>query len=252
LIRSKNIGRGGRNLAATIAECRGQYIATLEGDDFWIDRSKLKTQVEFLDRNKEYSACFAASLTANDQGKITSVQTGDQRDLVIDLRAVLQGRFGTNVTVRSLLFRREAFSGFPAWVQKQKMADKVLTVLLAMQGNIFRSGKVMAVHRYHDTGCWTSLTAKKQQLYLLRYLTALNHWVDDRHRPDVNIQRRRVRFQLGLSMIFTGQRRRGFRYLRAQVCGPSRPGLGFVAQQIFLATKNGIRRRVGSMRRRKR
>jgi glycosyltransferase involved in cell wall biosynthesis len=247
LIRSKNIGRGGRNLAATIAECRGQYIATLEGDDFWISRSKLRTQVEFLDQNRDYSACFAASVTANDQGTITSVQKGDQRDRTIRLRDVLQGKFGTNVSIRSLMFRREAFSGFPAWVQKQKMADKVLTVLLSMHGNILRSGKVLAVHRYHDTGCWTSLTAARQQFYLLRYLTALYYWIEDPLKPDVAIQRRKVRFQLGLSLLVAGQSRRGRRYLRAQICGNDRPGLGFVLYQVFTALKNGVRRKAGEM-----
>ncbi|MEI6304722.1 MAG: glycosyltransferase [Candidatus Taylorbacteria bacterium] len=42
-----------RNKALSIA--RGRYIAPLDSDDIWLDREKLRKQVEFLDENSDYA-----------------------------------------------------------------------------------------------------------------------------------------------------------------------------------------------------
>ena len=45
-----------RNLAIT--KTKGKYISFLDVDDFW-DKNKLKYQIEFLERNKEYSFLYS-------------------------------------------------------------------------------------------------------------------------------------------------------------------------------------------------
>ena len=52
LMRPDNLGAM-RNLQETLAACKGQYIALLEGDDYWTCEDKLQRQVEFLDSHPE-------------------------------------------------------------------------------------------------------------------------------------------------------------------------------------------------------
>ena len=50
----KNLGIAySRNKALQIA--RGTYIAPLDSDDIWLDKEKLRKQVEFLDENRDYA-----------------------------------------------------------------------------------------------------------------------------------------------------------------------------------------------------
>lgn len=46
------------NFRQTLEACKGRYIAFLEGDDYWTNPSKLQHQLDFLNRNPEYNACF--------------------------------------------------------------------------------------------------------------------------------------------------------------------------------------------------
>lgn len=55
-LREKNLGAK-MNAYDLMMKCKGEYIAFLEGDDYWTDEYKLKKQVEFLDENPDYIGC---------------------------------------------------------------------------------------------------------------------------------------------------------------------------------------------------
>jgi|JI10StandDraft_1071094.scaffolds.fasta_scaffold132728_3 glycosyltransferase involved in cell wall biosynthesis len=54
--REKNIG-GSENLRDLLRKARGDYIAHLDGDDFWFP-GKLKSQINFLKTNLQCTACY--------------------------------------------------------------------------------------------------------------------------------------------------------------------------------------------------
>src|SRR6266478_192430 len=67
LLRNPNLGVMG-NLEATLRECRGQYLALLEGDDYWTSGDKLQRQADFLDSHPDYAVCCHRAQIVDDLG----------------------------------------------------------------------------------------------------------------------------------------------------------------------------------------
>lgn len=53
----KNVGLL-KNWEFVMNKCKGEYIALLEGDDYWIDEHKLQRQVDWLDAHPDYTLTF--------------------------------------------------------------------------------------------------------------------------------------------------------------------------------------------------
>ncbi|MBD8082323.1 glycosyltransferase family 2 protein [Chryseobacterium caseinilyticum] len=57
ILQDKNVGAAGNN-SVLHEHIEGKYVAALEGDDYWTEPDKLQKQVDFLEKNQEYSMCF--------------------------------------------------------------------------------------------------------------------------------------------------------------------------------------------------
>ncbi|WP_352402139.1 glycosyltransferase [Synergistes jonesii] len=67
-LRGKNLGAS-RNAYELTIRARGEYLAALDGDDFWTDPDKLQIQADFLDAHKEFIGCVHDYETVDEEGR---------------------------------------------------------------------------------------------------------------------------------------------------------------------------------------
>lgn len=86
-----------------LVKAQGEYVALLDDDDAWVDKVKLKKQVEFLDNNPDYVLTGGGIEIVNGVSpKLTKFRPG--LDQVIRKTMLLRNNFFTS----TVMFRREA------------------------------------------------------------------------------------------------------------------------------------------------
>jgi glycosyltransferase involved in cell wall biosynthesis len=167
LLRPQNIGMHA-NIRETMAACQGEYIAFLEGDDYWLSAAKLQKQVDFLDAHPECVLCFHPVLVMDtimgeeyEYGPTTQRLMHDrmERKESYDLFDALQEPF---VTTCSVVARNHVLDGFPKWVTQLAMSDWPVNVLYAAHGRLGCIHETMAAYLRHPGGAWSKLTRKEQ------------------------------------------------------------------------------------------
>ena len=165
---------GGRhNFVRTLQACQGEYVALLDGDDYWTSNDKLQSQVDFLDSRRDYAIVFHDALVVYEDGERGSHRYCEpdqpQTSSMIDL---LRGNF---IPACSTMFRRSG-EKVPEWLHESLFGDWPLHILNARRGKIGYSNKVMGVYRIHGGGLSHSWTNEQ---YFAGTATILAHVRDE-------------------------------------------------------------------------
>lgn len=165
LLHPKNLGIQ-TNFTETLKACNGEYIALLEGDDYWTDKYKLQKQVDFLDEQPECAICFHnvkmiydnnpemshPFYSQNPNGRPFTHKKPNPISTLKDLLN-LKGNF---IHTPSVMFRSRLFEELPGWYYKVPMGDWPLHILNAHHGDVGYIDEVLGVYRVHAGGIWSS------------------------------------------------------------------------------------------------
>ena len=142
---------------------RGCYVAFCEGDDCWLDENKLQTQVDFLDSNKEYSACVHNSENFNAlRGKKEGNVSQRENDCDLIFRDVCK-KGSAEYQSSSLVYRAEFLHNKPKYFDKAKTyGDYPLAIYLTTNHKIRYFAGVWSRYNFLSSGNAWTLSAKNQ------------------------------------------------------------------------------------------
>lgn len=167
------------NFFDTLQNCKGEYVAILDGDDYWADKFKLQKQVDFLNSNKEYMAISSDS---------RHLRNGELKDTYKEAKeSWLKYSFPRDITYQDILFRavphlstfvfRNKVS-FPEKYSSYPIGDLPLFLLLADLGKIRFVDEVTSVYRIQPASAIAELNKRDA----LGHMKDINEMVVDVNR----------------------------------------------------------------------
>jgi glycosyltransferase involved in cell wall biosynthesis len=161
------------NFLRLVANARAPFLALLEGDDYWIDPSKLRLQLDLLRQYPE-AACAAAG-TAN---RIACLPKQPSYNLIDILR-----RYPVHTS--TLLIRAEHLLTYPRFPDIIGWESIMLGYLLA-RGSCVVLDRTVSFYRRHEGGLWHNADRLDRLRRSRQCIDALDAYFFLRFRPELS------------------------------------------------------------------
>ena len=187
IYRKKNLGPMD-NFVNTLNLVNTEYVALCDGDDFWTDPNKLQIQVDFLDKNKEYTICFHKIKIFYEDGSQKNVFHPINLKKNLNFKDLCGENF---MPANSIVYR---------WIYKKKDSlindfpknilpgDYYVNLMHAYRGKIYYIPKQMSCYRKNDQGMWWGINEPELQIdfYFKNGFKMLNFYDEVEKKLDVD------------------------------------------------------------------
>jgi glycosyltransferase involved in cell wall biosynthesis len=188
LLNRRNIG-GRRTFVRAYRACRGQYVATLDGDDCWMSARKLQCQADLLDREPDYALCFhSVKMTWDDGGREPMIYRPSRIRETYRLEDLLEYNF---IAACSVMYRKGLFAEYPAWHFVMPVGDWTQHILHAQYGAIGYIDEPMGIYRQHGGGVYSMKAATHKLMVAIEMLRRLRCAMARKHRGIISRSLRR-------------------------------------------------------------
>ena len=152
------------NMKYCFKNATGEYIAILEGDDYWTDKHKLQKQMDFLRNKPECTMVFNRINVLNEAKQTFSLLSRHDNlaevfngDTVIKEPTLnLIGNFSC------CMFRTNIMKKLPPVLFKTRFNEIALSFYLCRLGQMGFIKDTLSVYRQHENGVWTGADKLKQ------------------------------------------------------------------------------------------
>jgi glycosyltransferase involved in cell wall biosynthesis len=145
-LRTENAGMV-KNITGNIYSCNSEYIALLEGDDFWCDEYKLKNQFEILTQDKSIGFVCSSQIVLNSDRQKLNVLYDNAFSFTIDDFIYKNLKIFNNTK----LFRRSVLPDIlPDWYYKSHLWDWLMHIFMLERGNGYYDPSPTLMYRRHE------------------------------------------------------------------------------------------------------
>ena len=164
-----------------------------EGDDYWIDDTKLQRQADYMEAHPECTLCFHAARIESEDKAMRAKEVRPYRhskictpEEVIDKKA--------NYPTASLMFPAVLGKALPQWYHDCPVGDVPIHIFMASKGTVYYMDRKMSVYRQGVSVSWsTQMEQGNYKENLIRHHNAMKKMFrafskDTNHRYDKAIR----------------------------------------------------------------
>lgn len=178
---------------------KGDYFTFCEGDDYWSDKERIQTHINFLEEERNKTLAFSFNAM-----KLLHQETGDVTDH-IEQQFLLEGPYSTSALANrnvignlGVAFYRAVFLEKlnPSLFSETFCGDWMFNIAYSEFGNFAFINKAMSVYRVHSGGIWSSNRAVDINTQLLSIIKDYDRYTNYKYTDDFQSMR-----ELAISVI---------------------------------------------------
>ncbi|AYQ27913.1 MULTISPECIES: glycosyltransferase [unclassified Polaromonas] len=171
------------NFRRTLSACRGRYVALCEGDDYWEDKTKLQTQVEFLEGNSKYVITYHDAYRLDGLVASMDLQLPQQYRCDATEYELINARPLSTLTACF----RNVLVEIPSEFNHAPMLDLCLWSLLGQHGEGKYLGHIKpAVYRAHEGGVFSHQSESNKLRMTMRTYSCLAQYYENRAQKKIS------------------------------------------------------------------
>ncbi len=147
---------------------RGKYVLISEGDDYWIDETKLQRQVEYLEQHDECTMVTHNAVSLHMKSTKIDIQTRYYKDKNLSPEEIINHPCGYLATA-SMLMRRECFE-LKGFFHEAGIGDYTRQLYCLAKGKVHYIDRIMSVYRFGHAGSWQESQDKDSSAKFYGYL----------------------------------------------------------------------------------
>ena len=192
-----------KNYQKGFSLCKGEYVAVLEGDDYWIDPYKLKKQVNFLEENPFCAMCFHPFI----------IQQGDLPDFENNFKNS-NATYSDLFSIRDIILNEGLIANFSVCTYKKSSLERLpqelfevtsydwmVNISIAQFGFLGRINTPMSVYRWAPSGTWASKSLRDRLTATLELLPTYDKILNYRFSHLFSLKSKILKEQIQLSEI---------------------------------------------------